>query len=52
MDDITSPLILLPDYTYNEEEVVPYDYFGQRFRGSEILSSDVQQFGDTNGQQS
>lgn len=50
MDDITSPLILLPDYTYSEE-VAPYDYFGQWFRGSEIVSSDVQQFGDPYGQQ-
>ena len=44
MDDMVIPLIVLPEPEYCGPTIteVYNDYFGQRIRGSEIISSDVQ----------
>lgn len=49
MDDIVTPLIVLPSIMVDNSQEVYDDYFGQRIRGSEIIPSDVQQFGNPYG---
>ena len=53
MNDMVTPLVVCPEPSYvsGPAQEVYNDYFGQWIRGSEVVPCDVQQFGDTYGQQ-